>query len=596
MTWLSSFFVGVLTGIAGLCISALCASLAIDWYRISSFEGGSGYFAVFLALIGGIVAFIIGMIVARTAGAVPTPSFLRSLGTALAVVVTLNGAIAGVARLLADVPPEIDGEQLLLTFEVKWPASETTDPRTLTAVPHASLGVTSGGTVRKQEEGAFLVEDARQEERRWIAPGAVRLFTSRGKPLLLLASGDKSLGGFLLPLASHPTTKDREWSVWMPHPRDGKPALPDGFRVRYRVMKMSDPFRTQRVGPFSVQTVARYFYYSGAGAGTSVTSVFRIAFNGKAIEGMQEAAGVDVVAGTKPALLVNGGRTPQGEFSCKLLVAEGDSVTQLNAGSCQSSFDARLLTNDSKQLAERRVKSVVKGWLDFDALSTPGLYRLDASILDTRHLTVTPFSFPPDTYPPEPPGIFAISPDAHSVVWYQPEPAGLGVTNYVTKSSYVVPIDRERMRYGSHEHLDPAWVEHHFTWVRVGNGSDSLVARTSFALLPYRGDMTIGRPGEYQNWTVSPGGEAIRDLVLQTLVSGLKGELLPQSPSTVTRTVRIDGKSADVFQNDSEYISVSLSDKDGDPALIRRIAAVLDAELATGKHDALFVRPKTPAQ
>jgi hypothetical protein len=82
----------------------------------------------------------------------------------------------------------------------------------------------------------------------------------------------------------------------------------------------------------------------------------------------------------------------------------------------------------------------------------------------------------------------------------------------------------------------------------------------------------------------------MRDLIFQVLTTRLGGQLLPPSNTSVTRTVRIDGKAAEVFLNDSAYVSVTLSDENGDPELMKRIAAALDGELATGKHDALFVR------
>lgn len=590
MNWMTSFFVALLTGIAGLFLSGFCASLVVDWYRISSFEGGSGYFVVMFAMLGGVLAFIVGIVISRSAMAGIPPTFFRAFGTALTFVLIGNGAVAGVSRYLADIPPQIDGEELLLHFELQWPASERSDPRTLVGVPRAELGVTTAGSVRKQDISAFLLEDARLEAGRWIAPGAAHLFTSRGKPLLMVFVGDSSLGGFLLPLASHPSARDHEWSEWMPRPRPGAAPLPDGFRVRYRVIKVSEPLRTQTVGPFTVTTVARDFSYSGEKLPASARSTFKIAFNGKAVEGMEELTDVSVVGGDVPALLATGGHWNGNESQCVLLSAKGDTLSVQNGGVCQSNIEPRLLTNDPKLFAERARTYDVRGWLDRAKVATPGLYKLDNAILDTRSLTLTPFAYGENNYPPDPPGILAVSPDERSVVWYQMDPPALGVTDYLAKQSYTLPIDHERMRYGGYDHLDPGWVDHHFAWVRDAAGHDSLVVRKDFTPLPYHGDVTLAKPGAYQSWTIAPGSEALRDLIFKILTTRLGGELLPESPTTVTRTVRIDGKAAEVFLNDSTYVSVSLSDKSGDPELMKRIAAALDAELATGKYDALFVR------
>jgi hypothetical protein len=40
--WLVSIAIALLTGVVGLIGAGSVASLAADWYRISSFEGGAG--------------------------------------------------------------------------------------------------------------------------------------------------------------------------------------------------------------------------------------------------------------------------------------------------------------------------------------------------------------------------------------------------------------------------------------------------------------------------------------------------------------------------------------------------------------------------
>jgi len=591
MTWLSSLFVGVLSAAVGLLVSGFVASLAVDWYRVSSFEGGSGYFVVGLALVGGVAGFVIGLTAARVLAAGASPSFLKTLGVSLAIVLAANGAIAGVARALAHIPPEIDGEELLLHFELMWPESEKTDPRTLSGLPRAWLGTGSGRAVGRQEEGVFLVEDAKLREGRWTAPGAVRVFTSRGKRFLLLEAGGKDVG-FIVPLPSHPGSAEREWSGWLPRARDGAPPLADGFRYRFRVVKTSEPFRIQASGPFEIATSAAYFFNTTESARRSAQSVMRVGFGGKTVEGMGALRMVAEVPGPKPALLVAGEENlgSDGLAGCVLLVADGDTLVHTDAGRCQSQFSARYLTNDPQQFAESRAEGVPRGWLDRSTFSRPGLYHLDGSILDTRRLTVTPFAFPPETYPPEKPGIFGISPDERSVVYLVHDAPTLGVTDYMANRSYTVPIDRARMRYGAADRLDPAWFAHHFTWVPSASGHDSLVARTDFTPLPHSGVLTLGKPGDYQSWTLSPGSEQIRDLVIESLVSQLGGELLPPRETSVSRQVRIDGKEVDVFLHETEYVNVSMYSPAGDPVLMARIAAALDGVLATGKFDALLER------
>ena len=65
MSWLASFGVAIATGLLGMVVSGVVANLAVEWYRVSSFEGGSGYFVVGLALVWLIAGAVIGLGVAR---------------------------------------------------------------------------------------------------------------------------------------------------------------------------------------------------------------------------------------------------------------------------------------------------------------------------------------------------------------------------------------------------------------------------------------------------------------------------------------------------------------------------------------------------
>ena len=51
MHWLAIIFFGLLTGLIGAVYGGFIANLSVTWLRISSFEGGSGYFVVFMILL-----------------------------------------------------------------------------------------------------------------------------------------------------------------------------------------------------------------------------------------------------------------------------------------------------------------------------------------------------------------------------------------------------------------------------------------------------------------------------------------------------------------------------------------------------------------
>ena len=226
---------------------------------------------------------------------------------------------------------------------------------------------------------------------------------------------------------------------------------------------------------------------------------------------------------------------------------------------------------------------VGRGWLD----------QLNAAVIDTRVLAATGFAFPTDSTPHSDVPPLGLSPDERSFVWLvqgsDDEPR-LGVTDWRSSRSYLLPIDRARMRYNTESSLDPDWVRHHFEWQRGGDGIDVLAQRSSFAPLPYRGDFELGKAGAYQSYTLRPGGDSLRTAIVDLLVRDLGGERLPGETGEFRQRVRVNGKVIGVSVIGSpSYVQVSMDGDDSDPSVMSAIGAKLDAALASGRYDALFV-------
>jgi hypothetical protein len=100
MSWLLSIFVGLLAAVTASLEAGFVADLCVGWYRISSFEGASGYFVVFMGLFGGIVGLVVGIVCSRLAGR----SFFRGLGWSLGSTAGLALLVGGISRLGADLP------------------------------------------------------------------------------------------------------------------------------------------------------------------------------------------------------------------------------------------------------------------------------------------------------------------------------------------------------------------------------------------------------------------------------------------------------------------------------------------------------------
>ncbi|MEZ4587523.1 MAG: hypothetical protein R2909_14090 [Gemmatimonadales bacterium] len=595
MTWLSSLGVAVLTGLLGLLVAGYLAARAVSWYRISSFEGQSGYFVVALALLGLVAGGLVGLLVARFG---PGASFPRAAGLGTAVVLAIAAGAGGLARLLADVPPLQDGESLLLAVELRWPAGETPpadDPR-VAAVTRLGAA-TSGGALRATREGPLFLDRAERRDVHWVVPGVTPIFTARGRRVLQILVDTSQLAGFILPLPGRPGTRERDWSEWLPSPKSGDPPLAEGFRVRYRVLKASEPIRVDRVGPFMIETRAGSFYRAGGRPGIASASTFRVLHGDRELPELAEAGAVAVLPGDRAALLVQTGET-EGDQLCRLVVEGGSGVEVRTVGTCVAPIEARPLTDDEERWQAGRGEPL-RGWVDRERFRTPGPYLLRDAVLDTRDLTFAALSqdetvgwingLPPAT----------LAPDGASFVRFvhdggESRPA-LGVTPLSGGSSYLVPIDRDRMRYDDYQEIGPSWVRHHFEWVGQGAGPMRLVPRERFTPLPYRGRLEIARAGDYASYTLRPAGQALRAAIVDALVSTLGGTRLPDELDGYAQVVSIEGKKVKAsIVSSGDFLSVSMDYGSTDLALMRRVAAALDSVVATGRLDPLFRSDRDP--
>jgi hypothetical protein len=609
MSWPSSIFVGVLTAAVGVVVCGFVANLAVGWYRISSVDLQSTAFVASLAILGLVAGFIIGIIASRVLGAPGVGGFFKALGTAQGILLGLVGVIAGTARLLADVPPEIDGETLNLAVEIRWPASQTTSPASTPGEPSLMLGsVTRMGHVqRAKSTGPLWTTDAHLVDGRWVAPGAVDIFTTRGRLALSVLLDSTNTVGFMLPLSGRPSKKNMEWTEWYPRPRPGAPPLPDGFQYRYRVQKRSEPVRTESLGPLDVQTIAYYFYdemYEGKNV-LATSGRFRIRYRGQPVvvdakaaetkadeDTLDTADGVALIAGNRPALLVHFADNT-GTGPCYVISEASERLSTLYVPEC-SAANGSILTSDAAAF-RASARQVPRGRVNRIAFAQPGLYSVGGSILDTRTLAVHGYTYPESFTIVPAVAPLGISPDERSFVRFghdsnHGDSTWLAVADFVANRNYLLPIDESRMRYATLDALDPAWLMHHFTWEKGKNGSaDSLVERKGFVPIPYHGALTLGK--DYSAYRLEPAKQGLRDALLDFLVSEFKGERVSVESYAYEYPVKIDGQTINVAYGDSgHYVTVSVPTGTTDTKLLETVAKRIDAELATGKFDAFFGR------
>jgi hypothetical protein len=230
MTWLYSFLIAVITSLLAATGAGFIGAACVDWYRVSTREGGDAYFVVGCVLFGAFCGFIGGFVLSRFFGS----TFFGGLGTAAGALLVLEGIIALVAWGLADVPPKINGHELDLVVEIRLPAGADKPP---VLEENQFLQFSSGGkgTVpRAREIGTLDVAKARLVDGRWVVPGSVRIFTTREYRFLTVVLNEKDATGFQMLFPGHPGPQYAQWSTWQPDtgPADPWPSSRTSYRFR----------------------------------------------------------------------------------------------------------------------------------------------------------------------------------------------------------------------------------------------------------------------------------------------------------------------------------------------------------------------------
>lgn len=241
MHWLVYFLASLPAAAVGLVCGGFVASKCVRWYRISSFEGGSGYFVVFMALLGAAAGLITGLVTAGVMKPDGAAAHWGMAGTAAGAVLVIAAFILMSCRLMADIPPRLGGRELLLEVEIKLPAGMKPPPAGDTKDHTLTLHSVAGRTVRKSKSGQWLPELARLEDGRWIVPGSAHLFTERGNRSLSVRLHAEDVIGYLIRLPARPGRKYLEWSEWGPRPRPPHPPWPESKpSYRFRIQPVPE--------------------------------------------------------------------------------------------------------------------------------------------------------------------------------------------------------------------------------------------------------------------------------------------------------------------------------------------------------------------
>jgi hypothetical protein len=254
MSWLASIGLAALCALAGSVCGGAIASLCVGWYRVSSFEGRSGYFVVGWALVGGAAAFAIGLVAARVAAAGgdgsaasdaasaaanaaagATSAFPRAAALALGAVGSVAVVVLGLCWLMADHAPTLDGAPVELEVEVRV-AAQLALPELDTSPATASVHVPGG---RMQPFSVLAVEGDTDAAGRRVLRGTVPLATSAAGAQLWVRLGGTNDVFFDLPLRRRFEASDERWSDFAPALRTNV-GTPAHFEARRRLRAEPD--------------------------------------------------------------------------------------------------------------------------------------------------------------------------------------------------------------------------------------------------------------------------------------------------------------------------------------------------------------------
>jgi hypothetical protein len=431
MTWKRVVAVSGLTGISGALSSAVAGNLLVRWYDFNALEGAPEFFVVVFALAGLIVGGLAGIVVSLLLAAVSRFSLAIAAFMSSALMLLLVAVSTGISGLLADIPPEINGQQLFLAVELRFP-SRHASPSSMPGFGYLKLGATGIGGVRKQETGLLHTEDAQLVDGQWTAPGIVRIFTSRGRRRIEAGIGTSPLVSFDVPVPAYPPAESGEWwSEWLPR-LEVRERASEQFTYRYKIVRESWPLRVESFGRLTIETSANQgvlrfydarrhrnvFYTARSSERVSVISEFRILHGNYPLPGFERVEAIAVLKRSSPtALLVHAARGP-GSTPCYLLVDDGSKIDVRPFGNCDAPIVGSLLTSDPREFAAAHDIDRGWGWVDRSTFAVPGLFLVDGNVLDTRNLTVMRIDLPPGAGPRGSPPPLSLSPDERSFVWF----------------------------------------------------------------------------------------------------------------------------------------------------------------------------------
>jgi hypothetical protein len=226
--------------------AAFGLSYFLIWFlNVSNFEGGAGYFALFVMLTGAAGGFAVGLITALAMNS----GFVQMQLRAALIVVALTIAVAATVVLYTvfeDKGPKLEGDRIRLEVQLKCPRDWK--PDNALKAGHGGCWLQKypeSGTLETNPivTGSLTWDHAPEPGEPWTISCAVPL-EKTASPRYMLIYTSKSIEATLqVPLPRHPGAQFKQWSDWTTAgflPQRGRPDLPPGLAFRFRILKESE--------------------------------------------------------------------------------------------------------------------------------------------------------------------------------------------------------------------------------------------------------------------------------------------------------------------------------------------------------------------
>ncbi|MBL8267236.1 hypothetical protein [Steroidobacter sp.] len=239
MGWLGAIGVGLVSAPLTGIIIGTAAGLCADWMRMPNREGAVGYFAVAMTLLGAFFGLLLAIVIARGWFGI-TGGFGKTLALTVGPVLAVSLVVTGLVWLTADSNPEIDGRELDLAVELRYPVGVA--PTIDGADPYITFIKLSDGS--SEGYARLEIDKAQQIDGRFIVPATLRIQTSAKRKVLSARLSQEQNLLFAPDFDAQPGQKDLQWSRWIDaaYPLgETAPPADKTFAARYQVRLVEPP-------------------------------------------------------------------------------------------------------------------------------------------------------------------------------------------------------------------------------------------------------------------------------------------------------------------------------------------------------------------